>query len=250
MLAPARLGEGFPPQRRVEEHEHREDFQPAGQHIEGHHTLGQIAESRKIGRRACHTQRGSHVVDGGGDGGKCADQIQVFQRNDEQRDHEDPRHAAKIGEYDAQRTVVHILALEADAADGARMQERSQAGANRLARHGDARDLQSAARAARAGADEHQHHQNAARELRPQVKIDGGESRRRDDGGHLEDRDAHILLHAERHVVDIGADQHGRHQDNEQIPAHLLTAQRLFELTQQEQVIHVEVHAECDHEDR
>ena len=130
------------------------------------------------------------------------------------------------------------------------MQEGADVAAHRLAAHHPAGDLEAAARAARARADEHQQHENRLGERGPEIEVRRGKARRRDDRRHLEDRDAQIVLRRQADVIGVHEDEQRRAGDDRQIPAHLLAGERLLELLHEDEEVHVEVHAEDDHEDR
>ena len=55
----------FPPRRRDEQHQHGEDLQPPGQHVEGEDDLAQRRKGAVVAGGAHHVQAGADVVDAG-----------------------------------------------------------------------------------------------------------------------------------------------------------------------------------------
>ena len=58
------------PGGRHKQHEHREDFQPAGQHIKNQNNFADVAVCREIAGGTDDVKTGTDVVQCGGDGGK------------------------------------------------------------------------------------------------------------------------------------------------------------------------------------
>ncbi len=121
---------------------------------------------------------------------------------------------------------------------------------HRFNKHNKAGYLNAAARAARASADKHQHHQNRPGRLRPQIKIHRGKTRGRDDRRHLK---RHMTQTSEKsHGRVISVDQYDTcgGQNHQKVSPHFLHAKSCLPFFKQKKKIHIEIHAKQKHKNR
>ena len=233
---------------RQEQHQHREDLQTAGQHIKDHHQLCGVRKAAKVHHGAYLRKARADVVQSSCNGCEVRHHIKAIQTDEQEGDHEDEEIRAHKHIGGADGLVVQQLAVHADGGHHLWVQRLLELLAKGLAQNEDAAHLDAAAGAARAGTNEHEHHQNFFGEGGPQVKITAGKTGSGDDGTHLKGCLTHRFAKAVIKAVDIGRDNANCHQNNGEVAAHLL-ADDAVEFTQQQQEVGIEVDTEQDHED-
>ena len=238
-----------PPCIRHKQHQHGEDLQTAGQHIEDEHQLCGVCKAAEVLHWACHFQARADVVQGSSHGGKVCHHIKAVQADEEEgsRKNKDIRRHKHVGGADG--LVVQQLAVHAGGRYHLRVQGGLELLGQGLTQNEETAHLDAAAGAARAGANEHEHDQNLFREGRPQVKIAAGKAGGGDDGAHLKSGLPQRLAKAVVHTINIGSDDTHCHCDDHKVAPHLLAGSSAAELAHEQQEVGVEVDAEQDHED-
>ena len=236
------------PHRGGEQEQHGEDLQTAHQHVEGEQQLGPGAERGEVAHGTHDFQTGSDIVDAGRDRGKGRDEVGAVGSEQQRRDRED-QHIHRQEQVDAAHfCIVQRLSLKAHGGDGVGVQEPSHVGPGGLAKDHDPGDLDPAAGGTRAGAHEHQDHQDHFGERGPQIEVRRAVARGGDDGGYLEQGVAQRLQHAPVEVPDLQRDQQHSSRHDPQIGSQLLRMEHLAESADQQEIVQIEVDPEHQHE--
>ena len=74
---------------RIKEHQHREELESSGEHVEDHGKLGRGRETRVVLRRTCKLKSRTDIIDRCRDGSKGSDQSFIVERHDKYRGGED-----------------------------------------------------------------------------------------------------------------------------------------------------------------
>ena len=231
----------------MEQNQHGEQLQTARQHIENQHPFAEDVEGAEIAGGTDHRKTGADVVDGGGHGGEGGDDILSLDADEQDGQTEDQHIGGQVDIDGPDGLMVHGTALHLDPVDGPGMDVRADLPEGGFEEDEDAADLDAAAGGACAGADEHQQHKHRLGQGAPLVEIRRGEARGGDDGTHLEGS------MGQRFKGGVGPQQRGENdagggQNDDEIPPYLLHPERLSELTEEEEIVGVEVDAEEDHE--
>ena len=232
----------------AEEEQERENLESAEEHIERKDNLREIAVNAEILCGADKLKAWADVVEAGRDGGEIGTDGKAVHRDDGEAEHEDDAVNGKIGvdvvaDLFADGAAVHINGLHA-----ARVERLADGAANALHQEQNTGDLETAARAACAGADEHERKQDCFGKRRPLLEIDRAVARCGHDADDLKRRVVHGLIDRIVHAADIDGDENDGACGDAEIQAKLLVFEHRFELAEQEHVIKAEVHAEEEHE--
>ena len=89
ITVPRRFQSESPPRIGQKEHQHREDFQTAGEHIEDHDELGGVGVAAKVHHGADLIQAGADVVQGSGNGREVRHHVEAVQTDEQERRRKD-----------------------------------------------------------------------------------------------------------------------------------------------------------------
>ena len=142
------------------------------------------------------------------------------------------------------------LAVHLVDAHETRMDEAHHLFLDALSEQQDARAFYAAAGRTGARADEHQQHEQGAAERRPPVEIHGRKTGRCDDGRDLEQGVMEALAQRAKHRPHVKGDEPGEYENDAEIDADLLDAERLTEFAREDEKIGAEIDAKQDHKDR
>ena len=225
---PPVTSESLLPDGRREQHQHRIQLKASRQHVEHQDVLGERLHGIEVAGRADLGEAGTDVIESTRHGSEDSLQVQTLDHRDRHHREDEDEHIG--GEIDAdtvQRAPVQRLAVHGHIRDRTGMQVFADLAVNGLEHDQHTRHLHAAARAARAGADEHDAYEKRSGILRPLVKILRRESRRRNDGAHLESRVVESMEHRGEHPPDVDGDRNDRERDHAEIGLDLAHPQHI-----------------------
>ena len=198
---------------------------------------------------AYQIKAGADVVEAGQHGGDVGLQRQIIQRQDQHRHHSNGAVGRHVGVDPLDGLLIHRGPVHLNKVHAAGVEHLPNPGVEALAQKQQPGTLDAAPRTARAGAYDHQHHQDGPGKLGPQVKVRRGKARGGHDAGHGKGRVVKGAPDAAVEGINVGSDNGDGAKEDGQIHPQLLIEKSLLEPADEHQKIDAEVHPEKGHKD-
>ena len=238
----------FRPGPGIEQDQHGQKFQPAGQHIEDQDQFGQMAVVVEVPGRAYSGQAGTDVVQGSSYGGEVGLKTESVQAHHQDGQEEDQEIGNQEDVDGSQHLAVHGLPVHAHPLDPVGMEYLAQFQEDGFAGQDHPAHLHPAASTAGAGPYYHQEHQDELGKAGPQVEIHGAVAGGGHDAPHLEEGRPQGFFQGIEPVPDLPGNGQTGSQDDADIGPDFFHGKGFPEATDEEQIIEAEIDPEGNHE--